>query len=343
MTPTVFSPIARRTSSITAGVSPSQTALVGRVFREFALTISVAILVSGFVSLTLTPMLCARVLKQPDHSKEPIALLRWSETIFDKCLAGYRSSLDLVLHHRPFMLGTTIVTLFLAVALYIWVPKGFFPVEDTGFISGTVEARTDIGFPAMRQHMRDVVKAIRTDPNVDYVVYTAGATFTSPTSNTGRVFMALKPKNERDDVQTVIGRLRRTALQVPGLQAFFQGIQNLNIGGRISKSQYQYVLQSGDSEALYRLAPQIRDKMAQVPGLLDVTTDLYIKNPQLSVEVDREKAAVFGISVGQIRNELFNAYGTRQVGTIYMPSNDYKSIMEAKPEYRVYPADLSKL
>jgi HAE1 family hydrophobic/amphiphilic exporter-1 len=153
----------------------------------------------------------------------------------------------------------------------------------------------------------------------------------------------LKPQNERDGAAKVIGRLRQKATQIPGMQAFFQSIQNLNIGGRISKSQYQYVLQSGDTESLYRLAPEMREKIAKVPGLVDVTTDLYIKNPQMTVDIDREKAAVYGITVDQVRNQLYNAFGARQVGTIYMPTNDYQIILEAQPQFRVDPSDLSKL
>jgi HAE1 family hydrophobic/amphiphilic exporter-1 len=317
--------------------------IVGRVFREFALTISVAILVSGFVSLTLTPMLCARVLKQPDHSKEPIALLRWSETIFDKCLAGYRSSLDLVLHHRPFMLGTTIVTLFLAVALYIWVPKGFFPVEDTGFISGTVEARTDIGFPAMRQHMRDVVKAIRTDPNVDYVVYTAGATFTSPTSNTGRVFMALKPQRERKkSANDIIQDLRPLVQGVPGVEVFFQPVQNITVGARVAKSQYQYTLLGPDTDELYNFAPKLLDKISQLDMLRDVTSDLQISNPQLTIDVDRDKAGALGLTEDEVRNALYSQFGTRQVATLYTASNQYQVIIENDPKFQQGPSDLSQ-
>ena len=317
--------------------------IVGRVFREFALTISVAILVSGFVSLTLTPMLCARVLKQPDHSKEPIALLRWSETIFDKCLAGYRSSLDLVLHHRPFMLGTTVVTLFLAVALYIWVPKGFFPVEDTGFISGTVEARTDIGFPAMRQHMRDVVKAIRTDPNVDYVVYTAGATFTSPTSNTGRVFMALKPQRERKkSANDIIQDLRPLVQGVPGVEVFFQPVQNITVGARVAKSQYQYTLLGPDTDELYSFAPKLLDKISRLDMLRDVTSDLQISNPQLTIDVDRDKAGALGLTEDEVRNALYSQFGTRQVATLYTASNQYQVIIENDPKFQQGPSDLSQ-
>ncbi len=181
------------------------------------------------------------------------------------------------------------------------------------------------------------------DPAVDYINSTAGAGGPNPTANFGRLFIALKPKKEREPAPVVMARLRQKAMQVPGIQAFFQSIQNLNIGGRPSKSQYQYALQSGDTESLYRLAPEMRDRIAKVPGLLDVTTDLYIKNPQMTVDIDREKAAVYGVTVDQVRNQLYNAFGARQVGTIYMPSNDYQIILEAQPQFRVDPSDLSKL
>jgi HAE1 family hydrophobic/amphiphilic exporter-1 len=317
--------------------------IVGRVFREFAVTVAVAILVSGFVSLTLTPMLCARVLKAHDHTRRPNIVLRAFEATFASWLRAYEWALDRVLAYKSIMLGVTLLTLAGTVALYVMVPKGFFPQEDTGFLIGVTESATDTSFEAMSERQKALAALLQADPAVEYINSTVGAGGPNSTTNYGRFFISLKPKHERDSAQVVIGRLRRTALQVPGLQAFFQSIQNLNIGGRISKSQYQYVLQSGDSDALYRLAPQMSEKISKVPGLLDVTTDLYIKNPQLTVEVDREKASVFGVTVDQVRNQLFNAYGTRQVGTIYMPSNDYKIIMEAKPEFRVDPADLSKL
>ncbi len=317
--------------------------IVGRVFREFAVTVSVAILVSGFVSLTLTPMLCARLLKAHDHSRKQNVVLRAFEAMFAGWLRAYEWALDRVLAYKSIMLGVTLATLAGTVALYVVVPKGFFPQEDTGFLIGVTEAATDTSFQAMAARQKVLADLLQADPAVEYINSTVGSGGPNPTANYGRLFISLKPKKARDPAPVVIARLRRTALQVPGLQAFFQSIQNLNIGGRISKSQYQYVLQSGDTETLYRLAPQMSDRIAKVPGLLDVTTDLYIKNPQLTVEVDREKAAVFGITVEQVRNQLFNAYGTRQVGTIYMPSNDYKIIMEAKPEFRVDPSDLSKL
>jgi HAE1 family hydrophobic/amphiphilic exporter-1 len=317
--------------------------IVGRVFREFAVTISVAIVVSGFVSLTLTPMLCARVLKAHDPDKKENFVLRLFERMFAAWLRAYEWALDWVLAKKALMLIVTLATLGGTVYLYMIVPKGFFPQEDTGFLIGVTEAATDTSFEAMTIRQQALVDVLKSDPAVDYINSTVGSGGPNPTANYGRLFIGLKPQNERDGAAKVVGRLRQKATQIPGMQAFFQSIQNLNIGGRISKSQYQYVLQSGDTESLYRLAPEMREKIAKVPGLIDVTTDLYIKNPQMTVDIDREKAAVYGITVDQVRNQLYNAFGARQVGTIYMPTNDYQIILEAQPRFRVDPSDLSKL
>ena len=230
--------------------------------------------------------------------------------------------------------AVTLATLGGTVYLYMIVPKGFFPQEDTGFLIGVTEAATDTSFEAMKERQQALVEVLKSDPAIEYLNSTVGSGGPNPTANYGRLFIALKPKKERDNLNTIIGRLRIKSRQIAGMQAFFQPIQNLNVGGRISKSQYQYVMQSGDTESLYRLAPEIRDKIEKLPGLLDVTTDLYIKNPQMTVDIDREKAAVYGITVDQVRNQLYNAYGSRQVGTIYMPSNDYQIILEVQPQFR---------
>ena len=240
--------------------------IVGRVFREFAVTIAVAIVVSGFVSLTLTPMLCARVLKAHDESKKPNIVLRVFERMFDSWLRAYEWALDWVLARKAMMLVVTLATLAGTVALYIVVPKGFFPQEDTGFLFGTTEAATDSSFEAMKERQQALVAILRTDPAVDYINSTVGAGGPNATTNNGRLFVALKDRKGRDAAPVVIARLRQKATQVPGMLAFFQSVQNLNIGGRPSKSQYQYTLQSGDTESLYRLAPEMRDKIAQGPG-----------------------------------------------------------------------------
>jgi HAE1 family hydrophobic/amphiphilic exporter-1 len=224
------------------------------------------------------------------------------------------------------------------------VPKGFFPEEDTGFVSGFTEAATDTSFAAMVERQSQVAALVRADRAVAYINSTVGVGGPNGTANVGRFFIALKPKAERKESATaVIQRLRRAVAVVPGMKSNFQNIQNINIGGRVSKSKYQYTLQSADTEALYSAAPEMRDNIAKLPGLVQVETDLYIKNPQIMVDVDREKAAIFGITVDQVRQQLFNAYGSRQVATIYTPSNDYPVILETKPEFQTGVSDLSKL
>ncbi len=318
--------------------------MVGRVFREFAVSIAVAIIVSGFVSLTLTPMLCARVLKghHPGEEKQNF-VLRAFERMFEAWLRGYERTLDWVLRHKPVMLAVTLATIAGTVWLYIVVPKGFFPIEDTGNVIGITEGKTDISFAAMAEHQRKVADIVRRDPAVEYVNSTVGVGGPNTVGNSGRMLVALKPRKERDNLQTVIARLRKNANVVPGMQIFFQPIQNINLGGRLNKSQYQYTLQSNDTDTLYRITPEMRDKIAQLPGLLDVTTDLYVKNPQVTVEVDREKAGVYGVTIDQVRQELYNAFGSRQVATIYTPANDYQVILESLPEYRASANDLSRI
>ncbi|HEY7231548.1 MAG TPA: multidrug efflux RND transporter permease subunit [Pseudolabrys sp.] len=317
--------------------------MVGRVFREFAVSISVAIIVSGFVSLTLTPMLCARVLKHHDPNEKQNFVLRGFEKAFDAWLRFYGWSLDRVLAHKSIMLAVTLATIVGTFVLYVVVPKGFFPTEDTGYVLGITEGRTDIAFDSMAEHQRKIADLVRADPAVAYVNSTVGGGGPNSVGNSGRMLVALKPRGERDSLQEITTRLRKNVNIVPGIQIFFQPIQSINLGGRLNKSQYQYTLQSNDTEALYRVAPELRDKIAKIPGLLDVTTDLYVKNPQIMIDVDREKAAVYGVSVDQVRQELYNAFGTRQVATIYTPANDYQVILESMPEYRARPSDLGRV
>jgi HAE1 family hydrophobic/amphiphilic exporter-1 len=317
--------------------------MVGRVFREFAVAISVAIIISGFVSLTLTPMLCARVLRAHRAEKKQNFILRAFERVFQSWLKTYEWTLDRVLAFKSIMLMVTLGTIVGTFVLYAIVPKGFFPSEDTGYLLGITEGATDISFPSMLERQRKVADLVRADKAVAYVNSTVGLGGPNSTANSGRMLVALKPKKERDSASVVIQRLRENANVITGVQIFFQSIQNINIGGRLSKSQYQYTMQSNDTEELYRIAPEFRDKIARLPGLQDVAIDLYIKNPQIMVEVDREKASVYGVSVDQVRQELFNAFGSRQVATIYTPANDYQVILESLPEYQASTADLSRI
>ncbi|MBM3530635.1 MAG: efflux RND transporter permease subunit [Alphaproteobacteria bacterium] len=318
--------------------------MVGRVFREFAVTISVAIVVSGFVSLTLTPMLCARVLKEHDPHEKQNIVLRAFEAMFNGMIRAYERTLDLAFAYKRFMLGVTFATLAGSVWLYMVIPKGFFPAEDTGFIAATTEGPADISFQAMAELQRRIAAIILKDPAVESVNSTVGAGGPNATTNYGRMFMVLKPRSERKESSTaVIQRLRRTANVDPGIRVFFQNIQNIRIVARMARSEFQYTLQSSDTDTLYNVAPALRDRIARAEGLRDVTTDLNIRNPEMKVEVDREKAAVYGITVEQIRQELFNAFGSRQIGTIFTASNDYQIILQSMPEYQTSPAVLDRL
>jgi hydrophobic/amphiphilic exporter-1 (mainly G- bacteria), HAE1 family len=318
--------------------------MVGRVFREFAVSIAVAIVISGFVSLTLTPMLCARVLRthRPEGGKQ-FFLLRMFERFFEGMLSTYQWTLDRVLAFKSVMLLITIGTFFATIVLYVVVPKGFFPQEDTGYVIGITEGATDISFPAISELQRKVADVVRADPAVAYVNSTVGTGGPNSVGNSGRMLVALKPRKERDNLQTILARLRQNANVVPGLAIYFQPIQNINLGGKLAKSQYQYTLQSNDTATLYRIAPELREKVSRIPGLLDVTTDLYVTNPQVTIEVDREKAAVYGVTVDQVRQELFNAFGVRQVATIYSPVNYYQVILETQPDFQIGPDDLARV
>jgi HAE1 family hydrophobic/amphiphilic exporter-1 len=317
--------------------------MVGRVFREFAVSISVAIIVSGFVSLTLTPMLCARVLRSHHADEKQNVVLRAFERLFEVMLRTYERTLDRVLSYKSIMLGITLATIAGTIWLYIVVPKGFFPTEDTGYVIGITEGATDISFPALSTLQRQVADIVRADKAVAYVNSTVGAGGPNTVGNSGRMLVALKPRAERDSQPEILARLRRAANIVPGIAIFFQPIQNINLGGKLSKSQYQYTMQSNDTAALYLLAPEMRDKISRIPGLLDVTTDLYVRNPQVTIEIDREKAAVYGVTIDQVRQELYDAFGVRQVATIYTPVNYYQVILETAPEFQVGPDDLARV
>jgi HAE1 family hydrophobic/amphiphilic exporter-1 len=314
--------------------------IVGRVFREFAVTIAVAIVVSGFVSLTLTPMLCARVLRGHHAGEQPkkqFFVLEWFERAFQGSLKAYEWSLDKVIKYKFVMLMITLGTIVGTVWLYIIIPKGFFPREDTGYMLAITEAQSDISFDGMVERQRKVAEIVRNDPAVAYVNSTVGVGGPNTTLNNGRMLVGLKPKSERGKLDEIIPRMGRATAQVTGMRVYFQMIQNINIGGRINKGIYQYTLQSSDTERLYSIAPELREKISQVPGLL------YVTNPQVMIEVDREKTAAYGITVDQVRQELFNAFGSRQVATIYTQSNDYQVILEAKPEFRNDPSKLSSI
>jgi HAE1 family hydrophobic/amphiphilic exporter-1 len=315
--------------------------VVGRVFREFAVVISCAILVSGFVSLTLTPMLCARILKPIDHHAKPGRFSRVVDHGIDGVTNAYRWALDLVLRFRLTMLAVTIGTVAASVMMFNAIPKGFFPIEDTGFLSGSTEAAPDIGFPAMMEKQQQLARVVMADPAVAYVTSNAG---TGGSANQGSIFVALKPKEERGPIGEVVARLRRQTSMIPGVTAVFNPVQNLNLnGGRVSRAQYQYTLQSSDLGALYEKTPDMQERLRVLPSLRDVTSDLQIRNPQLSIDIDREKAAAFGLTSDQIRAALYNTYGNRQISTIFTQAADYAVILEAEGDFRNDPAAVGRI
>ncbi len=315
--------------------------VVGRVFREFAVTISVAILVSGFVSLTLTPMLCARILSPMDHHKKPGRFTRAIDAIIDGSLAVYRYTLDVVLRWKFTTLMVTIATFVASGYMYVTVPKGFFPTEDTGFIVGSTEAAPDVSIEAMSELQLRMIRTVLADPGVQYLASAVGF---GGIVNQGRMFVALKSKAERGDQMKIIARLRQATRSVPGMTISFVPVQNFNLNaGRITRSNYQYTLQSPDLESLYASADRMMDRMALLPGLRDVTTDLQVRNPQSFVDIDREKAAAYGVTADQIRLALYNAFGAYQASTIYTQATDYQVIVEAGREFQADPNQLARL
>ena len=312
--------------------------IMGRLFHEFAVTIGVAILVSGFVSLTLTPMLCSRFLRPPKEERHG----RWyeaTERIYQRSLAWYERSLNWVMDHRP---GTMVFSAGVLVAmagLFVIVPKGFIPTEDTGQIQGTTETLEGSSYEAMRDHQLAVADILRRDPNVDHFMSSIGG----GTMNQGRVSLRLKPRGSRPTADAVIRELMPKLNSIPGVRTYLQVPPVIRIGGRPTKTQYQFTLQSADIQALYDNAAKLEAALRRLPSLQDVTTDLQIKNPQVSVRIDRDRATSLGVSVQQIEQALYDAYGSRQVSTIYTPNNQYWVILELLPEYQRDPAALQLL
>jgi HAE1 family hydrophobic/amphiphilic exporter-1 len=317
--------------------------LVGRLLHEFAVTIAAAILVSGFVSLTLTPMLCSRFLK-PQHDQRHGRLYAATERGFEGALALYERTLQSVLRHPRLTLAVSVALLVVTGVLFHLMPTGFLPSDDIGQIFAITEAQQGISYEAMSEHQQAVARNIGADPNVEAYMSTIGASGPNATANSGRVFARLKPRSERTlSADQVIEELRPKLAQVPGIRAFVQNPPPIRIGGTLTKSLYQFTLQGPDTDELYRVAPQLEQRLKALPGLQDVTTDLQIRNPELDVEVDRDRAVALGVTAQQVEDALFTAFGTRQVSTIYAPTDQYRVIMELQPEDQRDTAALSKL
>jgi HAE1 family hydrophobic/amphiphilic exporter-1 len=317
--------------------------IVGRLFHEFAVTIGVAVLISGLVSLTLTPMLCSRYLrpsKEAHHGKFYEVSERW----FQRSVDFYGRTLTWVLGHRRPALIVSAVMLVLTVYLYVEIPKGFLPSSDTGQVFGFTEAVEGISFESMVQHQQAVASVLQKDENIEQFMSNCGGRGGISSGNSGVVFMRLMPRSERKlSADEVIQRLRPKIATIPGVRAYLQNPPPIRIGGQMTKSLYQFALQSPSTAELYKHAPVLEAQIRALPGFQDVTSDLQLKNPELNVDIDRDRASALGISVEQIQDALYYAYGSRQISTIYAPNNEYQVILELEPKYQRDPSALSLL
>ncbi|MDQ6680052.1 MAG: efflux RND transporter permease subunit, partial [Pseudomonadota bacterium] len=303
--------------------------VIGLLFHEFAVIVSLAIVVSAFVSLTLVPMLASRFLSAGSHHHKPGAIVRLFERGFDGLLAAYARSLDTALRHRRIVGFVALLTVVATAWLFVDIPKGFFPEEDIGQLSVSTEASEDTSFPAMVALQNRVVEIMRADPNVATVNSFNGG---GGAQNSGRMFLNLKPRAERQAMKDVVEGLRRKLREVPGITVFMRPIQNLRLGGRPSKAQYQYILQSVQAGELNEWALKLQEPMRADPMFREVTSDSQLKGLQASLKIDRDRANTLGISIDAIRTALFSAFGERQVSTIYTPVDSYQVILEVAPK-----------
>jgi HAE1 family hydrophobic/amphiphilic exporter-1 len=319
--------------------------LVGRLLNEFAVTIGVAIIVSGFVSVSLTPMLCSRFLKPP-HAERHGRLYNLTERMFDRWLRAYDWSLKLSLKHRALTLASSLLLVAGSAYLFVLIPKGFLPSEDQGRFSITVEAIQGIGFDEMLRHQMEVAEIVAQDPDiVGFSNNVGGGGGGGGGLNQGRMQVDLKPRAERTrSVDQIIADLRPKLAQVPGVRVFMVNQPPINLGGQQGpRSTYQFTLQDTDTAELYRAAPLLEAKIRELPGIQDVNSDLRLNNPQVQIDLDRDRISSLGLTVNQVETALYNAYGTRQVSQIYAPNNQYQVIMGVAPEFQRDPAALSML
>ena len=315
---------------------------IGLLFREFAVVVSLSILVSALVSLTVVPMLCSRFLPKPGvHAKE-FAINKKFDRLFDWMLKTYIHYLDLALKNRKIVLWGAISTFVITVVLFVNSPKGFFPEEDIGQILATTEASEDISFRAMLELQDKAAELVNNDPNVASAISVMGGGNSSG-YNTGRIFIILKPKSDRAEMAKIMEGLRTKFKEIPGLQVYMRPVQNLQLGGKSSKSRYQFTLQSVGFEGVNEWADKLMQKMRADPMFRDVTSDSQLKGLNVKINIDREKAASAGVTVADIRTALYSAYGERQVSTIYTPVNTYYVILEGAVEDRQYESDLNKI
>jgi hydrophobe/amphiphile efflux-1 (HAE1) family protein len=316
--------------------------IIGRLFREFAVTVSVAVVASAFVALTLTPMMCSRFLTHESEVKRG-RFNRGAEAVFDAALRAYDRGLGWVFRHQPLMLASTLGLILLTGYLYVTIPKGFIPQQDTGFIFGALQTRQDAPFAAVGKLENEVASVILKDPAVSGVVGFAGATGYNPSESTARMFVQLKPFNERAGAAQVIARLKPRIAQLQGLKFFMQAGQDVTVGGRLEQAQYQYTLTDTASAELNHWAPILLQEMRRLPQLTDVASDQQIASPNIAITVDRNAAYRLGLSMGLIDQILDDAFGQEQVATVYTSTSQHKVIMEVQPQFQDNPSALSHI
>jgi multidrug efflux pump len=320
--------------------------VVGRLFREFAITLSLAVIISGVVSLTLTPMMCAKLLHAEADEAPPGALFRWTERGFDRLLHGYETGLDWVLRHPPATLVFSVLTLVATVMLYGMVSKGFLPEQDTGLLVGITDAAQDISFPAMQARQLAVAEIVARDPAVVSVDSFVGAGSVNPTLNSGRLYINIGAPDRRasgDKLAAVIARLQRATAHVHGIALHLQPAQDIQIETRTSRTQYQYVLQDLDPTELHLWSTRLLAELRARPALADVTTDEQADGQQLVLTIDRQAAARFGVTLSAIDQTLYDAFGQRQIATVYAAAEQYHVVMQVDPAFRRDPGVLDKL
>lgn len=316
--------------------------VIGRLFQEFAVTLAVAILISLLISLTLTPMLCAHWLK-PENEKQENGLQKILRHSVDSVFRLYERALNIVLQHQRLTLLLAMATLALTAALYVFIPKGFFPVQDTGMIQIVTEAPQSSSFQQMSQRQLNVVEQILADPDVDTVSSFVGVDSSNATSNTGRILVQLHNDRERSSVQEVMARLQNRLQSMTGIQVFMQAVQDLTIDTQVSRTQYQISVSSVDNHLLKQWVPQLVEKIKTLPGLWGVTDNYQTNGLQVNVEVDREMASRLGVSMSAVDEALYNAFGQRLISTIFTQSAQYRVILEVAPEFRQSPENLSSI
>jgi multidrug efflux pump len=317
--------------------------VTGRLFHEFAWVLTIAVAISMLISLTLTPMMCAYLLKQDALPADDAAREHGKRTWWNRLVDGYASTLDWVLAHQPLMLGVATITVVVTIALYVLIPKGLLPEQDTGLVTGVVQADQNIAFPAMEERTKTVAETLRQQPDVAGVAAFIGAGSINPTLSQGQLSIVLKPRNERGALDRVVARLQQSVAHIPGVALYLKPVQDVALDTRVASTEYQYALSDVNSGELASYVQRMTDALRQRRELADVGNNLANEGNELKLAIDREKASRLGVPVQTIDDTLYDAFGQRQISTIFTQMNQYRVVLEAAPEFRTGADLLDKL